>query len=182
MLPMTQTPISKLRFYPGNARRGDIDLIADSLKTNGQYRPIVVCTGDSAPELKDTIIAGNHTTMAAQRLGWETIDAHYIDVDADRAKRIVLIDNSSNDKSTYDLEALVNLATELPDLTGTGFTRDELDKMLEALDNQFDDDETPEPPEAPDTYGIVVDCGTRDKRDTLKSRLLAEGWDVGNAD
>ena len=38
---MTQTPISQLKFYPGNARRGDIDLIAESLERLGQYKPVV---------------------------------------------------------------------------------------------------------------------------------------------
>ena len=59
------TPISQLRFYPGNARRGDIDLIAESLERLGQYKPVVVNTGGKEPELANTILAGNHTVMAA---------------------------------------------------------------------------------------------------------------------
>ena len=78
---MTQTPISQLKFYPGNARRGDIDLIAESLERLGQYKPVVACVGDKAPELANVILTGNHTTMAAQRLGWDTIDVHWVDVD-----------------------------------------------------------------------------------------------------
>ena len=54
--------------------------------------------------------------MAAQRLGWEPIDVHRVDVDEDTAKRIVLVDNKANDQSTYDVEELVNLLTELPNL------------------------------------------------------------------
>ena len=34
--------ISSLESYPSNPRRGDIDAIATSLKSHGQYRPIVV--------------------------------------------------------------------------------------------------------------------------------------------
>lgn len=47
ILFMTQTPISQLNFYPGNARRGDIGLIAESLERLGQYKPVVVCTGET---------------------------------------------------------------------------------------------------------------------------------------
>ena len=61
---MTQTPISQLKFYPGNARRGDIDLIAESLQRLGQYKPVVACVGGKAPKLKNTLLAGNHTVMA----------------------------------------------------------------------------------------------------------------------
>ena len=100
---MAQTSIAELKFYPGNARRGDIDLIADSLSKLGQYKPIVA-------NADGTILAGNHTVMAAQRLGWETIDVHRVDVDEDTAKRIVLVDNKANDQSTYDVEELVNLS------------------------------------------------------------------------
>ena len=50
LLFMTQTPISQLNFYPGNARRGDIGLIAESLERLGQYKPVVVCTGETEPE------------------------------------------------------------------------------------------------------------------------------------
>lgn len=180
---MTQTPISQLRFFPGNARRGDIDTIANSLKKLGQFRPIVVNRGTKEPAYESVILAGNHTTMAAQRLGWDEIDVHWVDVDADTAKRIVLVDNKANDNATYDVEELVNLATELPDLDATGFTRDELDAMLEALENQIDDNDVPDdmPGTEDDTLTLLVECDSPNQRDTLKAKLLAEGFNVGNA-
>lgn len=180
---MTKVKINELSFYPGNARRGDIDLIAESLGRLGQYKPVVVNKGTHAPDLANTILAGNHTVMAAQRLGWDKIDAHWVDVDEDTARRIVLVDNAANDKATYDVEALVDLATELPDLEGTGFTRDELDTMLEALHDQFEDlgDDEAGGDATPEGYGLIVDCGDAKRRDTLKARLLSEGYDVGDA-
>lgn len=169
---MTQIEISKLKFYPGNARRGDIDLIADSLSKLGQYKPIVV-------NKDGTILAGNHTVMAAQRLGWETIDVHRVDVDEDTAKRIVLVDNKANDQSTYDVEELVNLLTELPNLDATGFTRDEVDELLESLD-ALDDEDIPEPPKDPQPEGhnLLVECDNEEEQQRIKSRLLAEGVTV----
>lgn len=169
---MAQTSIAELKFYPGNARRGDIDLIADSLSKLGQYKPIVV-------NADGTILAGNHTVMAAQRLGWETIDVHRVDVDDETAKRIVLVDNKANDQSTYDVEELVNLLTELPNLDATGFTRDEVDDLLETLD-ALDDEDIPEPPKDPQPEGhnLLVECDNAEEQQRIKSRLLAEGVTV----
>ena len=159
---MAQTSIAELKFYPGNARRGDIDLIADSLSKLGQYKPIVA-------NADGTILAGNHTVMAAQRLGWETIDVHRVDVDEDTAKRIVLVDNKANDQSTYDVEELVNLLTELPNV----------DDLLETLD-ALDDEDIPEPPKdpQPEGYNLLVECDNAEEQQRIKSRLLAEGITV----
>ncbi|MDV2415935.1 ParB/RepB/Spo0J family partition protein [Corynebacterium kefirresidentii] len=169
---MAQTSIAELKFYPGNARRGDIDLIAGSLSKLGQYKPIVA-------NADGTILAGNHTVMAAQRLGWETIDVHRVDVDDETAKRIVLVDNASNDKSTYDVEELVNLLTDLPNLDATGFTRDEVDDLLETLE-ALDDEDIPEPPKDPQPEGhnLLVECENAEEQQRIKSRLLAEGITV----
>lgn len=169
---MTLVNIAELKFYPGNARRGDIDLIADSLSKLGQYKPIVA-------NADGTILAGNHTVMAAQRLGWETIDVHRVDVDDETAKRIVLVDNKANDQSTYDVEELVNLLTELPNLDATGFTRDEVDDLLETLD-ALEDEDIPEPPKDPQPEGhnLLVECDNAEEQQRIKSRLLAEGITV----
>ena len=175
---MTMTPISQLRFYPGNARRGDIDLIAESLERLGQYKPVVVNTGGKEPELANVILAGNHTVMAAQRLGWNTVDVHLVDLDADTAKRVVIVDNKANDEATYEVEELVNLLTELPDLEATGFDRDELDAMLEALDDL--EEEVPDKPKDPQPEGhnLLVECDSAEEQQRIKSRLLAEGVTV----
>lgn len=175
---MTMTPISQLKFYPGNARRGDIDLIAESLQRLGQYKPVVVNTGGKCPELADTILAGNHTVMAAQRLGWDSVDVHLVDLDADTAKRVVIVDNKANDEATYEVEELVNLLTELPDLEATGFDRDELDAMLEALDDL--DEEVPDRPAdpKPDGFNLLIECDSVEEQQRIKSRLLAEGVTV----
>ena len=177
---MTQTPISQLKFYPGNARRGDIDLIAESLERLGQYKPVVACVGGKAPELANVILTGNHTTMAAQRLGWSEIDVHWVDVDTDTAKRIVLVDNKANDEASYEVEELVNLLTELPDLTGTGFDRDELDELLEALDTPDLEEEAPPEEPAADGYDLLVECTDAEERTRVKKQLLAQGVVVSN--
>lgn len=118
-------PIDSVVSYPGNARQGDVGAIAESLRVNGQYRPIVVNrpTGE--------ILVGNHTWKAATLLGWSEISATFVDVDPDEARRIVLVDNRTTDIATYDSDALGALLRSVStDLSGTGFDGDDLDDLL----------------------------------------------------
>jgi len=124
--------ISTLESYPSNPRRGDIEAIAHSLKAHGQYRPIVVQYGTNY------ILAGNHTYKAAKKLGWKKIKITYVDVDDDKARKMVLADNRLTDLASYNEPMLKNLLTSLPELEGTGFTQSEvesLDRLIEGKDN-----------------------------------------------
>lgn len=176
-----------LNVYYKNARRGDVDLIMDSMQHNGVYKPLVVNRGTKTGRPNE-VLCGNHSLMAIRRLAdenpqdkrWQTVDVYVIDVDEDQAKRTVLIDNKANDQSTYDVEELVNLLTELPNLDATGFTRDEVDELLESLD-ALDDEDIPEPPKdpQPEGYNLLVECDNAEEQQRIKSRLLAEGITVG---
>ena len=130
--------------FEGNARIGNVDLIAESLQVNGQYRPIVV--------RKDTyeILAGNHTWKAAKQLGWRTIKVTFVDVDAATAQRIVLVDNRSNDLAGYDPEALTALLSELQDFAGTGYDQTDLDALLASLTGSGDPEALTDPDDVPD--------------------------------
>lgn len=175
-----------LNVYYKNARRGDVDLIMESMKHNGVYKPLVVNRGTKTGRPNE-VLCGNHSLMAIRRLAdenpqdkrWQTVDVYVIDVDEDQAKRTVLIDNKANDQSTYDVEELVNLLTELPNLDATGFTRDEVDELLESLD-ALDNEDIPEPPKdpQPEGYNLLVECDNAEEQQRIKSRLLAEGITV----
>lgn len=179
---MTLVPVEKLHPYPGNARRGDVDMIADSLRINGQYKPIVVNKGTKAPDLADTVLCGNHTWEAAKQLGWEHIDVHWVDLDKHQARNVVLIDNKANDSATYDVDALVDMLTEYPDLSGTGFTRDDVDTLLESLDTAGEDDVPDMPADAePTQWNLLVECESEDAAKLLKTKLTAEGYTCGIA-
>lgn len=117
-------PIDQLRPYRKNPREGDVTLIADSLRRHGQYRP-VVANRRSGGE----VLAGNHTLKAALSLGWTELAVSWVDVDDERAARIVLIDNRASDVAGYDESLLAEVLSELPDLDGTGWS----DKDLAAL-------------------------------------------------
>jgi DNA modification methylase len=125
--------VDDLRPFPGNARRGDVDMIKESLRTLGQYRPIVVNQRDNV------ILAGNHTWQAAKALGWSEIAVSFVDVDDQAARKINLIDNRSNDIATYDDAQLVALLKEVEDLAGTGFTDADLRKLIGPVPRNTED-------------------------------------------
>ena len=117
--------------------------------------------------------------MAAQRLGWQDIGVEWVDLDEEACKRVVLVMNRANDVASYDVEELLNLATDLPSLDGTGFTQDAIDAMLEAVENTTDElleDAAGDQPA--DTYDLTVMCETAGQRDMLKARLVSEGFTV----
>lgn len=127
LTPVT-VPIDSVHEHPENARRGDTTLIRQSLEANGQYVPIVVQRSTGF------ILKGNHTHRSATELGWPTITAVFLDVDDDRARRIMLADNRTSDGGTYDDESLVALLESLDgDLTGTGYDESELADLLAVL-------------------------------------------------
>lgn len=141
--------LEDLESFPGNARRGNVDLILDSLRANGQYKPLTVRRqGETF-----TVLAGNHTLLAMLRheeddraacADWElandrpcqlciavdrddpTALAHLIECDDATATRINLVDNRAADTGDYDAEALAALLASLEDdQVGTGYAASE---------------------------------------------------------
>lgn len=128
VLGTKQQLIKDLRPHPENPNRGDVDAIATSLDTFGQYRPIVV-TKDG------TILAGHHVFYAAQKLGWKGILATVLDADEKEQRRILLADNrlaELGEGPDLDLllAALENLGED--DFMGTGFTDEYVRALQEA--------------------------------------------------
>lgn len=71
-----RTPVTDLRTHPDNYNDGDVDIIARSLDYHGMVRPILLSVG--TPGMPDgTIIAGNHTFLAAKKLGWDEVATSY---------------------------------------------------------------------------------------------------------
>lgn len=154
-----QVPLAILNKYYKNPRKGDVEKTAESLKNNGQFKPIVVNIGTKTGR-ENEILAGNHTFMGADRLGWETMLVSWVDVDEDAARAIVLADNGASDGSTYDDQILTDLLMEQKEavgtLVGTTYTDDILGKLVK--------DVTAEPnshidmiEEAPEQDGSIFD-------------------------
>lgn len=112
--------------HPKNPRKGSVEQIKVSLEENGQYKPIIV------QKSTNYILAGNHTYLAAQQLGWKELMALVIDVDDTTAVKIMLADNKTADQSTYDSGILVDVLQGLDDLVGTGYEAADLELMMRA--------------------------------------------------
>ena len=142
-LTTRQIHLPNLRPHPRNAREGDIEAIAESLREHGQYRPIVTSRDGY-------ILAGNHTWMAAASLGWQNIAAVTIDVDHDtpEARKIMLADNRTAELGGYDEGLLLDLIDSLDgDIVGTGYDTEALDMLRRSLADtpEGDPDDIPSP-------------------------------------
>lgn len=124
-------PLSSLVRYPGNPRRGDVEVIADSVGVNGFYGAVLVQSSTRR------ILYGNHRADAAAARGLSSLPVLFIDCDDDIAARILIIDNRSADAGTYDAVALARLLGGLRDapggLAGTGYDADTVDLLLRQL-------------------------------------------------
>ena len=152
-MEIKEVALITLKPYPNNPRKGDINLIAKSLETYGQYKPITI------NKRTNEILAGNHTAQAARKLGWTTIKAVYIDADENTAAKIVLMDNKTSDAGGYDDATLLGLLDKLGDLDATGYT----DKDLKELQSLYD---TPEPA----LRNTVMGKSLKDWQETLNQR------------
>ena len=129
--------ISMLTTLEKNPRRGEVKAIMRSLERFGQRKPIVALPNG-------TVIAGNHTLMAARELGWDEIAVTFSDDDPQTAKAFALADNRTGDLGTYDEEILAELLVEVSDdpetLLATGYTPDDVEQLLAALHQPTDDE------------------------------------------
>lgn len=126
MLDIRTVPLAELKPHPGNPRNSDTDAIIESLRANGQYQPLVVADDG-------VVLVGNHRYMAMMELGWETTEAVVVPYPSDdpRATKIMLADNRTTDKATYDTVALLKLIATLDqDIYGTGYDADDLTRLL----------------------------------------------------
>jgi DNA modification methylase len=155
-------PIADLHCFEGNPRRGVVQQIADSLGTNGLYRPIVLNAGTLTGRPNE-VLCGNHTLQAGRQLGWEQIACTVIDVDNQQARRIVAADNRLADLGDYDPEQLYALLDNIDDLYGTGYDAAYLEELSRGLfpEQPFTDpdDAPPLPAEPVSQVGQIWELG-----------------------
>lgn len=124
---VVNVPLGDIQPHPDNARVGDVDAIAESIRVNGFYGVIYV------QESSGNILAGAHRWEAAAKVGMKTIPVIYLDVDDAKAKKILLADNRTSDKATYAKDPLTDLLKDVmhdSDLTGTGWQATDLEKLI----------------------------------------------------
>lgn len=134
--------------HPRNYNRHEkLAALKESLTVNGQYRRIIV------QKSSQHIVAGNGIWLAAQTLGWRRIAADVLDIDDERARRMLLVDNASQSQD-FDEEQIIELLAE-GELAGTGFTAEQYDEMVQSLADEAalpdegltDPDAVPDPPD-----------------------------------
>lgn len=173
-----QVALSELRPHPRNPRNGDIDAIAESLRSNGQYMPLVIAkTG--------VVLVGNHRYAAMMELGWDTADVirlpHHHDDEA--AIKILLADNRTSDRARYDEGALLELLTEVDEaigLYGTGYDSDDLARLVEAVSTPLDTADllTPGDSKYVEQYGVIVICEDARAQEKVYGELRENGYQV----
>jgi hypothetical protein len=132
--------VPDLNPYYKNARRGDVEKVAESLHANGQFKPIVVNVGTKTGR-KNEILAGNHTFLAARKLNWDRIEVSWVDLDENAARQVVLADNAAGDNSTYDEALLTELLQEQRETMGTLIGTTYSDSVLDSLVKKMGEDE-----------------------------------------
>jgi hypothetical protein len=156
ILETSAARLTDLNPYYKNARRGDVDAIAESLKTLGQFKPLVVNRGTLTGRPNE-ILAGNHTAQAAAKNGMATLQVAWVDVDEETATKIVVADNRTSDLSSYDNDALADLLGGLHDYTGTGFSHSDYTRLLPKPEAGEDDWEDYKVPNFVVSYQLVFD-------------------------
>lgn len=159
-------PVAELTPHPDNVNIGDVEAIKESIRVNGFYAPLLVQASTGY------IIAGNHRYRAAQELGAVTIPVIFLDVDDERAKRMMLADNRINRLGHDDIEALSSALADLAEsesgLLGTGYSPLDLQRLLVDQDERMEFPPEPAAPakRAPSSWTITAipneqgECGS----------------------
>ena len=81
-------PVGRIQPHPDNARRGNLPLIRESIRTNGFVGACVVqrSTGN--------ILVGNHRYLAAIEEGFAEIPVVWVDKSDGEARRLLLADTA----------------------------------------------------------------------------------------
>lgn len=113
--------------HPKNARRGNVAAIRESIAANGFYGALIV------QRATRHILVGNHRWQAAVEMGFERLPAIFVDVDERAAEKLLLVDNKSSDDAAYSDAALAELLrsyADADDLSGTGYSREDVDAII----------------------------------------------------
>lgn len=164
-------PVDSLRTLEGNARRGDVDAVMRSLDKFGQRKPIVVRADTHE------VIAGNHTFMAAKRLGWAQIAVVWVEDDDTTAKAFALADNRTAELGDYDNDLLAAMIAEVQQadadlLAAASYTDADLTDLL----SDTAPDEEPEELPVPETRQAPVKLMDRFMGLPVTVFNSREGW------
>jgi DNA modification methylase len=133
-LSVQEVAIDELRPDPANPRRisdAQLEALTKSLKEFGFVQPVLARREDK------TVIGGHQRLLAARRLGYKTVPVIFLDLTKEQARLLNLSLNKIS--GDWDQELLARMLANLTpvediDLSLSGFTEDELAKLLKNLD------------------------------------------------
>ncbi len=133
-MTIEEVDIELLRPDPANPRRisdAQLEALTRSLKEYGFVQPVLARREDK------TVIGGHQRLLAARRLGYKTVPVTWLDISLEQAR--VLNIGLNQISGDWDKELLARLLADLKpiediDLSLTGFSEDELAKLLKSLD------------------------------------------------
>lgn len=143
-MEIVKVKLSEVYPDPKNARSHDshnLEVIKNSLKKYGQYRPLVVQKSNM------TIRVGNGLYQVLVNEKYEEADAVILDLTDEEATALSIMDNKSSDMSIFNEQQLAEAIQSLPEelLTITGFTDLELAKYVESAMDEITLPETNTP-------------------------------------
>jgi ParB-like chromosome segregation protein Spo0J len=132
-LTVERVPWDSLTQHPRNPRNGDVDAIAESIRVNGVYRPVIIARDG-------TILAGHHLWLALREVGRTEVDVVRLPIHpaSPEATRILLADNRTADLGNYDDGLLASLLRDLDTevgIIGTGYDHDDLAALLASIED-----------------------------------------------
>jgi DNA modification methylase len=135
-ITVEQVPIDDLRPDPGNPRRisdAELETLTRSIREFGLVDPIIARHDDKM------VIGGHQRLLAARKLGLKTVPVIFVDLPPEKARLLNLALNKIS--GSWDQELLARLLLDLQDipavdLTLSGFTEDELGKLLRSIDRR----------------------------------------------
>ena len=142
----------------------DLAAVEASLREFGQQRTII------AHRKTRTIVAGNGTHEAAERLGWPTIAVDWTDLPPAQARAFALADNRTAQLSAWD-------AAELQGYLDTiAQTTPDLYNALALADlAQTTDDSLPDSSGVPAKFSVIVEVADETAQKRLFEFLKAQG-------
>jgi hypothetical protein len=134
-------PIDEIRDNPRNPNvNPNIEEIAESLKRFGQTHTVTYFETTAIMEADQPVVPiklmvrGHHTRKAARLLGWTHIAANpHVFKSQAEADLYLLADNRLGQLAEQDVKAQLDILTETPDLTGSGYSMDDVEDFTAQL-------------------------------------------------
>ncbi len=128
--------IESLHPDPANPRRigkEELEALTRSIREFGFVQPVLARKADSA------VIGGHQRLLAARRLGWKTVPVIFFDLSIEQSRLLNLALNKISGE--WDQELLARMLADLKpvediDLSLSGFSEEELEKLLKSLDTR----------------------------------------------